>query len=239
MLSWNERAEEFARHAGASVYADAFIDYLALPPAQHILDMGSGSGTLAVPLARAGHRLLAADFSPRMLEVLEQRATDEGLANIRTTLLDFNAPWEQWETAGITEGCVDVAIASRSTMVDDLAAAFEKLERAARTKVAVTMATEFSPRGIKRTGRSYENDPDFVPDFIFALNILLQTGRYPELRFIDSYKPEPPNTEQGAGLPTSQGKGDDMRQSTGQVAGQVVGQGTARLIRWAFLSWRV
>jgi hypothetical protein len=52
------------------------------------------------------------------------------------------------------------------------------------------MGTEFGPRGIKRMGESYEGDPDFVPDYIFAVNLLFQWGRYPELRFIDSYKPD-------------------------------------------------
>jgi ubiquinone/menaquinone biosynthesis C-methylase UbiE len=187
---WNERADGFAHRAATSSYADDFIGYLALPPTQRILDMGSGAGTLALPLARAGHEVMAADFSVRMLEALECAAQKEGLSSLRTTLLDFNAPWGQWEAAGITEGCVDVALASRSMMVDDLAEAFDKLERVARTKVAVTMTTEFTPRGIKRTGKSYEGDPDFVPSFIFAVNLLFQRGSYPELRFIDSYKPD-------------------------------------------------
>jgi SAM-dependent methyltransferase len=186
---WDERAEGFSSRPHLS-YAHDFIEYLALPSSQRILDMGCGGGTLALPLARAGHEVIAADFSPKMLEVLEGAAREEQLSSIRTTLLDFNAPWAEWEAAGITEGCVDLALASRSTMVDDLAEAFDKLERAARTKVAVTMATEFTPRGIKRMGKSYGDDLDFVPDFIFAVNLLFQKGRYPELRFIDSHKPD-------------------------------------------------
>jgi hypothetical protein len=123
-----------------------------------------------------------------MLETLENSARQEGFVNVRTVLLDFNAPWKDWENAGITEDCVDVALASRSTMVDDLWEAFCKLERAARTKVAVTMATEFGPRGTKRMKVNDEGELLSVPDFIFAVNLLLQKGRYPELRFIDSYK---------------------------------------------------
>jgi SAM-dependent methyltransferase len=210
---WDERAKDYARKAGSSPYAGMFIDCLGLEPCQRILDMGSGGGTLAIPLARAGHEVLAADFSPKMLEALEHSAQQEGLDNIRTALLDFNAPWETWEAAGIAEGCVDIALASRSTMVDDLGEAFAKLERAARTKVAVTMATEFSPRaqqpreeGAKGgAGQSAQEAVPVLSDYIFAVNLLIQTRRYPELRFIDSYKID------DAGQP--------------------------RLIRWAFIAW--
>jgi SAM-dependent methyltransferase len=187
---WDGRAQEFSRHANASPYADTFISYLALEPQQRILDVGSGSGTLALPLARAGHEVYAVDFSPEMLAVLERAAAKEGLTNIHTALLDFNAPWEIWERTGITEDAVDVALASRSTMVADLAQAFTKLARAARAKVAVTMATEYGPRGIKRLGERRDGGMPYIPDFIFALNLLLQMGHHPQLRYIDSEKPD-------------------------------------------------
>jgi SAM-dependent methyltransferase len=210
--------------------------------------MGCGSGTLAIPLARAGHELLAADFSLKMLEALTRQAAEEGLSAIRTLSLDFNASWEQWEAAGITEGCVDVALASRSTMVDDLGEAFEKLERAARTRVVVTMATEFGPRGTRRMGRFATDDLEVVPDFIFALNLLLANGRYPELRFIDSYKTDQQATAQGTTLQeaaqqSSQGVSRQPAQENARQAEQRAGeqrageQGAGRLIRWAFISW--
>lgn len=187
---WDERAQEFAEHAGISEYADTFLTLLDLEPGLSVLDMGCGSGTLAIPLAQQGHEVLAADFSTGMLQCLRDAAKREGLGLIGSIQVDFNASWEQWEAAGIGAGCVDVAIASRSTMVDDLGAAFEKLERAARRRVAVTMATEYSPRGVKRLGQCAAGEAPYVPDYVFGVNILLQRGRYPELRYIDSHKPD-------------------------------------------------
>ena len=188
-LFWDSRAKDFSHYAGNSHYADEFISNLNLKPNQTILDMGAGSGALAIPLARAGHKVLAVDFSPKMLEYLGQSAKQEGLDTIRTTLLDFNAPWSEWEAAGVTEKSVDVALASRSTMVEDLWDAFEKLERVARYKVAITAKTK------DRLFPCQDGAPEplldnssYLPDHVYAQNILLQMGRKHILRYINAYK---------------------------------------------------
>jgi len=186
--AWDKRAKDYSVSAGASSYVDSFISYLAPEQGVSILDMGSGSGTLALPLARRGHSVMAVDFSSGMLGVLREAAQAEALSSIRCVQLDFNAPWSDWEAAGITEDCVDIAIASRSTIVDDLWAAFEKLERAARTRVAVTLVTEYTPRHTKRMGAVIDGGPPYIPDYIYAVNVLLQMGRYPSVSYIDSDK---------------------------------------------------
>ncbi|MCL1847530.1 MAG: methyltransferase domain-containing protein [Coriobacteriia bacterium] len=193
---WDGRAREFAENAGVSAYADTFLAYLGLAPGQSVLDMGCGSGTLAIPLARLSHEVFAVDFSQGMLDALQRAAAREGLTTIRPALLDLNTPWSQWEAVGITEDCVDVVFASRSTMVEDIWAAFEKFERAARQKVAVTLVTEFSPRGTKRMGESIAGGLPYLPDFIYAVNVLLQMGRYPRLRYIDCDKTDEQGTLQ-------------------------------------------
>jgi SAM-dependent methyltransferase len=43
-----------------------------------ILELGAGSGRLAVPLAAAGHRVTAVDNEPAMLDRARRRARDEG-----------------------------------------------------------------------------------------------------------------------------------------------------------------
>jgi SAM-dependent methyltransferase len=45
-----------------------------------ILELGAGTGRLAVPLAVAGHRVTAVDIDPAMLERARRRARDEGPA---------------------------------------------------------------------------------------------------------------------------------------------------------------
>ncbi len=54
--------------------------------AETFLDVGSGCGTLALPLARKGKRVTAMDPSPAMIEILEEDIKREGLDNIRTIL---------------------------------------------------------------------------------------------------------------------------------------------------------
>ena len=49
---WNERAKDFAKTCGTSPYAAAFLERAAIKGGETVLDMGCGSGTLALPLAR-------------------------------------------------------------------------------------------------------------------------------------------------------------------------------------------
>ena len=193
---WDGRAREFAETAGSSAYAEVFLAYLGLDPGSSVLDMGCGSGTLAIPLARQGHEVFAVDFSRGMLDALQRAVEKEGLTTVRSVQLDLNAPWSEWEDRGITEDCVDVVLASRSTMVEDIGAAFEKFERAARQRVVVTLVTEFTPRGTKRMGERIDGDQPYIPDFIFAVNVLLQMGKYPSLRYIDCDKTDENGTLQ-------------------------------------------
>jgi SAM-dependent methyltransferase len=211
---WDSRAANYAAHAGSSSYCQAFIDLLGQPKKKLILDFGAGAGTLAIPLAKAENRVLACDFSAKMLEGLAHRAEAEKL----TLVADINAieatakqrfaslgssltggqiapkllSWaDNWADAGIGEKSVDIAIASRSTMVADLGEAFDRLERTARERVAVTMATEFRPRSFKMLGSDADGASamgGYVPDHILAMNILFFKGAYPELHYIDSYK---------------------------------------------------
>ena len=63
---------------------DRVVDGMALAPDAVVADIGAGSGYFTFRLARAvpDGRVLAVDIQPEMLEILELRRTEAGLANV-------------------------------------------------------------------------------------------------------------------------------------------------------------
>jgi ubiquinone/menaquinone biosynthesis C-methylase UbiE len=59
----------------------------ALGPAASVIEVGAGTGQIAIPLARSGLRVLAVDLSAPMLRRLEQHARDQG-AHVPTVVGD-------------------------------------------------------------------------------------------------------------------------------------------------------
>lgn len=150
---WNKRAATFTRNA-TSDYERWLLDLLALETGEEILDMGCATGTLAVPLARAGHRVHGCDFAEAMLAILDERAGADNLP-ITSHLL----AWEDdWEEAGLGENSVDVAFASRSLMSGDVSACVRKLDAVARSRAAVVVPDSLlpsrDPRLLTYLGRS-------------------------------------------------------------------------------------
>lgn len=67
---WEVLQDALERRAGATAR-----------PSLDVLDTGGGSGNLAVPLARLGHRVTVVDPSPNALFALERRAAEDGVAD--------------------------------------------------------------------------------------------------------------------------------------------------------------
>ena len=150
---WNKRAATFTRDA-TSNYERWLMDLLALTEGETILDMGCATGTLAVPLARAGHRVHGCDFAEAMLAILDERTAAENLP-ITSHLL----AWEDdWEASGLGIDSVDVAFASRSLMAEAVAPFVAKLDAAARSRAAVVapdgLLPSSDPRLLTYLGRS-------------------------------------------------------------------------------------
>ncbi len=72
---------------------EAMADLLPLRGDEHVLDIASGSGAAAIPLARrlTTGKVTAVDFSPGMLAQAEARARAEGLNNLDFQLHDMTA----------------------------------------------------------------------------------------------------------------------------------------------------
>ena len=57
-------------------------------PSKTILDIGCGSGVLAIPLAKQGHRVVGVDFSVPMIEIAQKKAKEAGVS-IEFKVMDF------------------------------------------------------------------------------------------------------------------------------------------------------
>ena len=181
---WNKRAATFTRDA-TSDYERWLLDLLALEADDEVLDMGCATGTLAVPLARAGHRVHGCDFAEAMLAILDERAAAEKLP-ITSHLL----AWEDdWEEAGLGKDSVDVAFASRSLMSGDVSDCVRKLDAAARSRAAVVVPNSLlpsrDPRLLTYLGRAARR-PHIVRDVTRALASL---GRLPVFATTRTFRP--------------------------------------------------
>lgn len=188
---WNMRADTFGGMKGMSKatkgYMPRFIEMLDLREGQSVFDMGCANGTLAIPLARAGHFVCARDFSPRMIELLNIHAQAENLP-IDAQLM----AWEDdWEACGIEENSCDVAVASRSLAVgpDMLLEALTKLDRVAREKVAVTVSASLAPAYDKRLLEYLGREVPIPRGHVEVIDALATMGRLPTLDYIPFERP--------------------------------------------------
>ena len=181
---WNKRAATFTRDTTVE-YERWLLDLLALKAGEEILDMGCATGTLAVPLARAGHRVHGCDFAEAMLAILDERTAAENLP-ITSHLL----AWEDdWDELGLGENSVDVAFASRSLMSGNVFSAVHKLDAAARSRAAVVVPDSLlpsrDPRLLTYLGRSARH-PRVVREVTRALTSL---GRVPVFATTRTFRP--------------------------------------------------
>lgn len=181
---WNKRAATFTHYATED-YELWLMDLLSPTMGDTILDMGCATGTLALPLARAGHHLHACDFAEAMLTILDQRAAAENLP-ITSHLLAWD---EDWSRAGLGENSVDCAFASRSLMSDHTLSRISKLDATARVKAAVVVPNSLppssDPRLLTYLGRKAKR-PSTVPEVLRALRYL---GRIPVTATTNTYRP--------------------------------------------------
>jgi SAM-dependent methyltransferase len=177
---WNLRAPSFADHAKKTAYASNFIQLLNPQPDWSILDVGCGAGTLAIPLNPLVRRVTAIDFSDVMIDLLNKKCWEDGITNIDPRVVSWE---EDWDTAGIA--LHDVAIASRSLVVEDLQGALVKLDSKARRKVFISAMVgdgPFDRRIFEAVGRDLERGPDYM----CVYNLLNQMGIFADVTFVTS-----------------------------------------------------
>jgi len=74
---------------------DEVVAKLQLKPGDIVADVGSGSGSFSIPMARAiapNGILYAVDIDQKMLDFVAEKAKKEGVTNIRTVLGEYDDP---------------------------------------------------------------------------------------------------------------------------------------------------
>lgn len=179
---WDARAGRFLRKEGRSDYINQLIALLDLAEGETVLDMGCGAGSLAIPLAQRGHRVIAVDFSDGMLEGLAQRAEEEGVAS---KIEVHRRSWQE-DWSGIP--MADVAVSSRSFITDELADGISKLEGNARERCVLTVGAGDRPFRDARifTAMGRERDAAMPPqELAMIANHLWAHERLPRIEYIE------------------------------------------------------
>lgn len=137
-----------------------------------VLDIGSGPGTLAIPLARTVKHVTAVDPSEAMLHYLKKNAQKEGVENIAC----LNEAWED-VVPGRHIKPHDVVIASYSLAMPDLSEALIKMNRAAHSRVYLFAAAgrqywDYHDLWPDLYGETYTSGPDYI----YIVNVLYQSG---------------------------------------------------------------
>ncbi len=176
---WDKKAESFAQRNINGHFSRLLVEKLQLQASDTVLDVGSGPGTLSLPVAEKTRHVTAVDYSEKMLALLEQHAQQKNLTNIST----IQASWtDDWEQKGIVPH--DIGIASRSLNVVDLKGALQKLNDYSKKYVFLAdriNPTPLDPKVFEAIGRTFESGPDYI----YTINILYELNIHPQVEILE------------------------------------------------------
>lgn len=173
---WDSRAASMSERGFDTPYVRSFLARLDLTGCSTLLDVGCGPGTIALSAAPRLSHVYGLDHSPSMLAAFADNAKARGIAAATPILRSWDDDWTDVPTC-------DVVVASRSTAVPDLAAAFAKLQSKARRRVYVTCPADGHLVADDVRG-AIGREASALPDYLCVIGILHQMGLHPTLDYL-------------------------------------------------------
>jgi len=125
--SEKERCERFNRSAKENNWkaSQARIEGMYITPDARVLDIGSGPGTLTIPLAGLVREVTAVEPSVFMRECLSSNVTEAGLKNV----IVVPKKWEDVDITTDLNAPYDIVVASYSLGFPDLREGLQKMDQ--------------------------------------------------------------------------------------------------------------
>ena len=150
-----------------------------------VLDIGAGTGRLAIPFARIASMVTAVEPSPQMLAVLKEDIKCFGIENIDC----IQKRWEDVDVKRDLKGQYDLVVASFSLGFLDIRGAIEKMIAACSNCICIMwFAGEPSWDADYRKIRSAlfgKTGSQSMPKSDILFNVLYQMGIYPNINVFD------------------------------------------------------
>jgi len=129
---WDSRARVFNKRVMKnSMRSNSQVAILGLTSSETVLDVGAGTGRLALPMARLAKSVTALDQSAGMLACLQENMAAEGIENI-------SCIQKSWQDVSLDElEPHDVVLSSNSLGVYDLKEALSKMDALAKRAVYI------------------------------------------------------------------------------------------------------
>ena len=142
-----------------------------------VLDVGGGSGRLALPLATRAKQVTVVEPSEDSVELLKTRAAEAGITNITV----INEPWED-----VHEPAADIVLCSLALHhVSDAAPFVTKLQKHARDRVVIVEMME-TPGATEMPfyERVYGSAPTPLPGLPKVLELLWALEIFPDVTMV-------------------------------------------------------
>lgn len=173
---WNKVAPKFGTYAICGGYHKEFLSKVIINKEDTVLDLGCGNGIITIPIAKEVKSVTAIDLSDKMLEILDKKAKEENINNIKTMKADLSK-------ISVKEvGNHDIVIASRSiTRVKNIQELIYNLNEIANKYVFISIYGINNWKIEKEFYESIDKDYQEFPTHRYLFNSLLDIGISPNV----------------------------------------------------------